>query len=134
MPLKVEELKVGAFYRGKGKKGQKCSNGRSPFYGQYLDRKVTSLRYSKELDDIEVDFEVRSTRGRVQTKTTTVYRFIKWTKGEVSENMGHLSGSALQSASARGAQRTARDLGLSDDRQRWQLPKTSRDTEVAGKT
>ncbi len=133
MQTKVEEVKVGDFYRGKGKKGQRCSNARSPFYGYYLDRKVTALRYNADLDDIEVDFEVRSTRGRIQTKTTTIFRFVKWTKGRVDEDMGPTSSNLMRPTSTRGTQRAARDLGLSDDRQRWQLPKPSRDKEMVGK-
>ena len=134
MPIRIEEINVGDFFRGKGKKGQRCSNGRSPFYGQYLDRKVTALRFNDVLDDIEVDFEVRSTRGRTQTKTTTLWRFIKWTKGKVEDaHLGFKPGDTLQPTSPGRAQRTARDLGLSDDRQRWQLPKASRDTKMEGK-
>lgn len=134
MATKIEELKVGAFYRGKGKKGQRCANARSPFYGFYLDRKITALRYSNELNDIEVDFEVRSTRGRNQTKTVTVYRFIKWTQGEVNEDMGPVPGDPLQPAFIRRAQGAARDLGLSDDRKRWQLPEASRNKKMGRKT
>ena len=121
MAIKIEELKVGAFYRGKGKKGQRCANARSPFYGFYLDRKITALRYSHELDDIEVDFEVRSTRGRVQTKTVTVYRFIKWTRGEVNEEVKKQE-LEFDPKGEMKLQKSASKLGLSDDRKTWRQP------------
>ena len=123
MSIKIEELKVGSFYRGKGKKGQKCSNARSPFYGRYLDRKITALRYSYELDNIEVDFEVKSTKGRTQTKTATIAKFIKWTQGEVDEDEGVTKLDLSDPKDEKRFNRSALQLGLSEDRKVWRQPR-----------
>lgn len=133
MKNNIDELTVGASYRGKGKKGMRCSNARSQFYGQYLDRKIIAIRYIHDLKTIEVDFEVRSTRGKTQTKTTTIRRFVKWTQGEVDENMGHTPNNPMQPTSSRRAQRASRNLDLSDDRERWELSKAPGNITMARK-
>jgi hypothetical protein len=131
----IVEIKIGDKFRGKGKKGQRCMNPRSPFYGQYLDRTVTAFRYNHDLKTIEVDFEVRSTRGKLQTKTTTIGRFIKWSQGESpkDENLGPRPFGFMQSALTRRTQRASRHLRISHNEQGWELQKASGNTQVVRK-
>ena len=62
----------------------------------------------------------------------SIERTLSQKKGRYS-NLGPTPGDPMQPASLRRAQGAARNLGLSDDRQRWQLPESPGDKKVEGK-